>query len=286
MGFAVAADGTIYYAAKPYMFAIDPFGVEKWRFNTGGLHMGTNPTIGSDGTIYIGTGNSLHTISGGMQKVYAVNPDGTEKWQQDIGEDIASSAVIDDDGLIYIVSKPSIHVFYPNGTEKMTRVLAGSGEHAVSNPLITRDNLLVVASNANHGLVETYDIFDLDLVWTYDTECTRGNATATYRAENFTSYKDRFFYETMAASPAINAEGVIFIGDGCARFHAINPDGTRKWVNADATERYLFSGAAINNENGTVVAMVMLTALPRPFRRKRRRFIIVHSSLLPPDQAR
>jgi hypothetical protein len=75
-GFAVSNDGTIYYPTAPYLWAIDPYGQEKWRLSIGQKPHGTNPTLGSDGTIYIAGNGATKTAS----KLYAVNPDGTEKW--------------------------------------------------------------------------------------------------------------------------------------------------------------------------------------------------------------
>lgn len=55
-------------------------GTLKWVFDTGGAV--DSPTIGSDGTIYIGS-----------DKLYAVNPDGTVKWAFESGDSIRSPAI-------------------------------------------------------------------------------------------------------------------------------------------------------------------------------------------------
>ena len=47
----------------------------KWSFSTGGS-VYSNPAIGGDGTIYVGSCD---------HKLYAINPDGTEKWRYSTG---------------------------------------------------------------------------------------------------------------------------------------------------------------------------------------------------------
>jgi len=63
---ATALDETIYVGSLDhYLYAINPDGTLKWKYKTGGaIH--PSPTIGSDGTIYVGFVGSggLYTIGG------------------------------------------------------------------------------------------------------------------------------------------------------------------------------------------------------------------------------
>jgi outer membrane protein assembly factor BamB len=92
---ALAADGTVYHASSNgKMYALSPQGQLKWTFDFGehlgatplmtaqgggpggggganGIGSGASPTIGSDGTIFIGANNS---------NMYAIAPDGRMKW--------------------------------------------------------------------------------------------------------------------------------------------------------------------------------------------------------------
>jgi hypothetical protein len=55
----------------------------------------SSPAIGADGTIYVGSAD---------MKLYAINPDGSEKWHFTTQGAIASSPAIGSDGTIYIGS--------------------------------------------------------------------------------------------------------------------------------------------------------------------------------------
>ena len=96
---AIDSDGTIYVGSEDgyrdgYLYAIDPDGSLKWKFETGGS-VDSSPAIGSDGTIYVGS-------RGGY--LNAINPDGSLKWEFKTGGRIDSSPAIGSDGTIYVGS--------------------------------------------------------------------------------------------------------------------------------------------------------------------------------------
>jgi outer membrane protein assembly factor BamB len=112
----IAKDGTIYIGSKEgKIYAINPDGTKKWDFQTGG-GVSAVPAIGPDGTIYIGSWDAYfyalttegklkwkfktpagyEALSSGAAigsdgtiyftslntgELYALNPDGTEKWR-------------------------------------------------------------------------------------------------------------------------------------------------------------------------------------------------------------
>jgi len=67
---------------------------KKWAFKTGGS-VWSSPAIGSDGTIYVGSGDN---------NLYAINPDGSKKWAFKTSGDVDSSPEIGSDGTIYVGS--------------------------------------------------------------------------------------------------------------------------------------------------------------------------------------
>jgi len=98
---AVGADGTIYFGtdSQQSLFALEPVnGNVIWQFITGG-EVDTSPAIDSEGTIYIVSNDD---------NLYAVNPDGTEKWRFPIlaaDGDVNSSPTFDPNtGIVYVGS--------------------------------------------------------------------------------------------------------------------------------------------------------------------------------------
>ena len=70
-------------------------GTMLWEFETGN-RVTSSPSIGSDGTIYIGSHD---------KKVYALNgKTGAKKWEFETGGDVYSSPAIGSDGTVYVGS--------------------------------------------------------------------------------------------------------------------------------------------------------------------------------------
>src|SRR5262245_40444420 len=61
-----------------------------------GAYSDTAPAIGADGTIYFGTFN---------HQLWAIRPDGTQKWAFAADSEIRSSPVVGEDGTIYFGSR-------------------------------------------------------------------------------------------------------------------------------------------------------------------------------------
>ena len=96
-------------------------------------------TIGSDGTVYYAGGGTL----------YAINPNGSEKWQYYIGSSNANlrplSPAIGSDGTIYagLRASPGLHAVNPDGTKKWRGDIGGDLR---SSPAIGADGTIYVGS--------------------------------------------------------------------------------------------------------------------------------------------
>ena len=97
-------------------------GVEKWKFWMKGL-VDSSPAIDENGTIYIGSARDTC--------LYAIYPNGTEKWRfDDPDEMLKSSPAIANDGTIYIGSLDrNLYAVYPNGTKKWKFEVGGGIFH-------------------------------------------------------------------------------------------------------------------------------------------------------------
>ena len=165
---------------------------EKYRFSTGSI-IRASPVIGGDGTVYI-------TSSDG--RIYAINPNGTEKWFFKIGVTggIYSSPTIDSDGTIYFGYGSNFYAINPEGKLKWSYDGKSSFQ---SSPTISFDGTIYVGSGKN---------------------LLAFNKNGTKKWE----------YETgsgiQRSSPAISPDGVIYIGSNDRKLHAINPNGTKRWI--------------------------------------------------------
>ncbi len=217
----IGSDGTIYVGSHDgKLYAINPDGTSKWIFDAGppvyderwevSKSIMAAPAIAADGTVYIYSSANY---------LFAVNPDGTEKWRFSVkwGNDFWSSPTIGEDGTIYIGSaraesdpgyRGGFFAVNPDGTEKW---FFEDDSGITSTAAIGPDGLIYIGGNDLHP--DGGNIGNLlalnqqgELVWKFS------------------------FENWMESSPSIGEDGTIYTGTGReARFYALNPGGTVKW---------------------------------------------------------
>ncbi len=147
----VKSDGTIYvgsddfyvYALKPAARLADPTGIGgvnallgEWRFRTNGEIESSAALDPDDGTIYIGSDDG---------NLWAIRPNGTEKWRFPTGDLIDSSPIVDLDGTIYIGSlNGRVYAINPNGTQKW---FFATGGQITSSPALGQAGFIHIGSN-------------------------------------------------------------------------------------------------------------------------------------------
>ena len=165
----------------------------------------SSPAVGTDGTVYFGAGSGDDDDT----NVYAVTSAGTKKWSVSTGESgiIGASPAIGTDGTVYI-----------GGTDKILYALDGStgsrkwtftaGTAISSTAAIGTDGTVYFRDDAKlYALSSTGS-----LRWTFDLA---GSTDGTY------------------SSPAIAADGTIYVGTNGGAFHAVKDNGggsvSQKW---------------------------------------------------------
>jgi outer membrane protein assembly factor BamB len=234
-------------------YAVNPNGTLKWNLILSG-NVNSSPVIANDGTIYIGSAgdarpkqnednpdpdqppqisfdrinpcdptsefppsdaNPFYPVNG---HVYAINPDGTIKWDFKALGNVDSSAAIGTDGTIYIGSDyPTyaykgadktdlmeigslttgyLYAINPDGTLRWYTDLFGNVK---SSPAIGSDGTIYVGSDKE-------DVFALDtdgeIIWVFPT------------------------LGPVRSSPALASDGTIYVGSNDSTLYALNPDGT------------------------------------------------------------
>ncbi len=189
---AIGADGTIYFVSTDGKFyALDPDGTKKWDYPVG---YSTRPAaVGSDGTIYVGTGSFL----------FAFTPEGSRKWQYNCGN-VGSAPSIDTNGVIYFIAMQSgnssyVCALYPAGSLKWAYPLPGASQGQSAPGIDTNGNIYVCQYST---------VF-----------CIHPDGTTAWTVP--LSVPD-------ACAPAMCSDGTIIVG-GNSFFFGLNPDGSVKW---------------------------------------------------------
>ncbi len=160
-----------------------------WCFETG-RDIRTAPAVAADGTVYVGSDDGC---------LYAVNPDGSLKWQYRAGT-VRSSPVVADDGTVCFGSASKhVYALQPDGTVEWTYKTRGEVR---SSPAIAADGNIYCGSRDNylHALAS-----DGTEKWCYDTG------------------------SNVESSPAIGSDGTVYFGSNNNHIYALNPDGTLRW---------------------------------------------------------
>ncbi|GAB6162857.1 hypothetical protein JCM12298_20170 [Desulfothermus naphthae] len=249
---AIGNDGTIYIGSDDYLYAINPDGTLKWKFEIMGYF--SSLAIGEDETIYIIVSPSYYIGA----YLYAINPDGSLKWKSEIMGHFSSPA-IGKDGTIYIGSSGTfdsyLYAINPDGSLKWKF----KTNLTVSSPAIGENGTIYVGSDNSY----LYAINpDGSLKWKFKTNATVSspaigeNGTIYVGSDNSYLYainpdgslKWKFKTNATVSSPAIGENGTIYVGSDDGYLYAINPDGSLKWkFKTNAT----VSSPAIG-ENGTI----------------------------------
>ncbi len=182
----------------------------KWTFSTGDKIHGS-AAIAEDGTIYVGTRDYCSLT---RSRLYAINPDGTEKWHWSpprypgnwLVDYIDSTPAIASDGTIYTGCwNKRLYALYPNGTLKWEFYDSNWKKRrgfVLTSPAIAPDGVAYIGNN--NGKLYAINP-DGSLKWSYQT----GKA--------------------IQSSPAVGSDGTVYVGSYDRNLYAINPDGSLKW---------------------------------------------------------
>ena len=213
-----------------------PTGTKKWEFSTGRpatlckgcYYQEQIPAIGSDGTIYIG----------GARGLYALRPDGTQKWYyenvyQPSGIPI-HFVVIDDneniwfDGTSTIPGSGSVIRVGPDGQDEGGMGLGGGPPTQIGEAF---DGTIVASGTAiditgKSAQPKSWIVGGNSFSFAQDgtVYSTRADLVAQSPDHNVAWIKDI----PAAGEPVLAADGTIYVG-GKGALSAVNSDGTGKW---------------------------------------------------------
>jgi outer membrane protein assembly factor BamB len=170
---------------------LDPY-VSTCIFTAGDI-IQAGPTIAKDGTIYVTSFDF---------NLYAINPNGTQKWVYTTGSLIIRNVTISKDGTVVYVGGVDKKLYAINSSDGSFKWSFLTGAPIQSSPAIALDGTIYIGSD-DFNLYAIYP--NGTLRWKFPT----GNM--------------------VLSSPAIALDGTIYIGSDDAKLYAIFPDGTLKW---------------------------------------------------------
>lgn len=210
----IGYDGTIYAfdgLSFAYLYAINPIsGKAKWSYEvedllgSGQMAFGP-PTVGKDGTIYIGDEEGY---------IHAINPsDGSLKWRYHSGGYLNAPMTIGDDGTLYAVND-YVKAISPDGIRIWSYKPQDTWVSDLSPAVGSDGTIYVGVDNNGYG---TGGLAALNRDGTLKWRYTFGTSDAT----------------SPEVAPAVGPDGTIYIGDYTwegSILYAINPDGNLKWA--------------------------------------------------------
>jgi len=219
-----ASDGSVYIAGYSKngkgFYSLDPtLNTVNWVFKQG-TSFNATPAIATNGTIYIPSTDDF---------LYALNPDGTEKWSAEYGTWTATAIALSVDGTVYLSAETAtggvLIAFDPsNGSEKWRNVLPAKVGHG--GVAIAQDGTIYLGG--------------------YEEKMIAYNPDGTEKW----SYAAKGAIETV---PAIDNEGNIYFGDMAGFFHVVNPNGLNPYKVIKLGDE-IHSSAVIGSDGAIYVA--------------------------------
>jgi outer membrane protein assembly factor BamB len=192
-----------------------------WTVDMGATRVMASPTVGPDGTVYVGT------VGG---QLFAITPDGKVKWTAKTGPAVKSAPALGGDGTVYMPSSDgNLYAVDPQGQVKWSFAF---GEHLGPTPLVTADQqgpgggggggngigsgasptigndgtIFIGANNSNMYAIAP----DGNMKWLFEAERELAGIWTT---------------------PALSADGgTIYFGANKGGVYALNTaDGSRRW---------------------------------------------------------
>jgi outer membrane protein assembly factor BamB len=220
-GPTIGPDGTLYLGGDG-VYALNPDGTLKWRFATGG-HVSAAPSLLPDGTVVVGCQDNL---------IYGITPTGSKRWDFRAGDDVESTAAIGDDGTIYVGSDDQkLYALAPDGG---LRWAFTAGDDIRASPAIGLDGTIYVGSF--DGLMYAVRP-DGTLQWTFRTgdRILSSALVDAGAAILFGSEDDRLYalesnghlrwsvelFGDVDSSPALAADGTIYVGTDDRKLYAL-----------------------------------------------------------------
>ena len=265
----VGPDGTVYFGTVKELYAVDPAGNLKWRFDPGRGQNVSAPAMASDGTIFLASGIDFYILypdmtvkeefrleaglnppmiapdgtvyfGGGDGYLYAYDPMVGFKWRYPtLRREAFSNPAIASDGTIYLVSPDeNVHAVNADGTLKWKYTYTGSMSRVW--PAVGLDGTVyfyardICAINPEGALrwKSEHHLRAPQAIASDGTIYVDGQVDYFYAIspEGSVRWKfDKDFPFEHMSNPAIDSQGTVYFGSDHKQLYAVNSDGSLKW---------------------------------------------------------
>ncbi|MDX9748452.1 MAG: PQQ-binding-like beta-propeller repeat protein [Paludibacter sp.] len=222
-----------------HLFAVDRVtGIIKWVFQIPTITYGGGAVVGNDGTIY---------QCGTDSKVYAINPNGTQKWVFTAAGAFGAFPALSADGFLYCLANGTSSTLYAinvtSGNKEWEQSLSGNtgGAVAIDNAgnIYAGTNSKIFKYNSKGEkqwetgalILTERGSFAIDGTTLY--AALRGGAGIA--AVNMVNGDIKWTFANASASdayfPIVGKDGTIYFNEKNAsgKVYAVNPNGTEKW---------------------------------------------------------
>ncbi len=254
---SIAADGTVYAVTlEGTLWAIHSNGtpISSYKLPSTEYFGSPTPTIAKDGTILIGWGEAF----------VALHPNLTLAWQVNLPmNEWASDAVVDDAGVTYFNSSDGfLHAVKADGTDAWPPFPLTKQSIIIAAPALGADGVLYVSDGDSLRAINTMG----QLGWSAPLPgeaftpvvgidgriyvvTTSDGVVHAFDANGTEAWSVTIPSGCRTETPAVGADGTIYIGGGDGQIHAITPAGAAKWTTPIADQPR--SGVAVGG-NGTI----------------------------------
>ncbi len=231
-----------------------------WEFVAAGATYGAGPAVAKNGSIIFGT----ESADGDL---YAISPNGTQRWNVKMGSTIKAAPAVTSDGVVYALCDGGKLGAYDleTGAEKWTAQQSGnSGGLAVDADgtiyMGTSDGVWaysasgtmkwksseVLKTTARGGNV----VIGKDYV--YVTMLAKAGVAAINKADGTVAWKFATTYGD-CYNPVVDNDGTVYFNEKAGGLYAVNKDGSLKWKYTEVLN-YTFSGFALGADGKAYIS--------------------------------
>lgn len=270
---AVGDNGDVYVSSNAlHLYAFTPAGEQRWMFDLAkdgaSGDQGSSPMVDQNGVIYIGASTENGNLGSNL---YAINPDGTEKWRYNLGTGTTIpylSPVMAEDGNIIIGNRGtlgSVHKVDVLTGQQIWRTKSPNGGANAGLAVDALGTIYCALSGANGFSRTTTDGSNLSpnlgkgntAGATLPAIDDDGNIYVAFSEGIIASYssdgKENWNYATGCSisqgGPVIDASGTVYVGTKApnAQVIALTKSGSKKWIYTATND---ISGVPALDSNG------------------------------------